>query len=252
MTGRIPLRARLRDPAPLIGTMVTLDSSETIEVLAEAGLDWLFLDMEHSPLLDPAAVQRLVQAVAGRAYTLVRVPDKSATWIKRVLDVGCDGIIVPHVDSAEDATGAVRAASYPPLGERSVGIARAQGYGARFREYMERANQDVVVVTQVEAIDAVGRIGEIVAVDGVGAVFVGPYDLSGSLGVLGRVEHEAVRAAIDRVRAACRQAAMPFGIFTATPDGGRAERDQGTALIAVGSDISYLSSAVSQALAAIG
>jgi 2-keto-3-deoxy-L-rhamnonate aldolase RhmA len=252
LTTTIPLRARLRERTPLIGTLVTLNSSETVEVLAESGFDWLFIDMEHSPVLDTAAVQRLVQAVGSKVYTLVRLPDNSATWIKRVLDVGCDGIIVPHVDDAEDATDAIRAARYPPLGERSVGITRAHGYGARFQEYMERANQDLVVVAQIEHIDAVDCIDEIVKVDGVDAVFVGPYDLSGSLDVLGQLGHEAVRNAIDEVRTACQQTALPFGIFTPTADGARAERDHGSTLIAVGSDVSYLSSAVSRALATIG
>jgi 2-keto-3-deoxy-L-rhamnonate aldolase RhmA len=252
MAQRISLRARLRERVPLVGTLVTLDSSETAEVLVGCGLDWLFIDMEHAPVLGTAAVQRLVQAVGGRAHTLVRVPENSSTWIKKVLDVGCDGIIVPHVDGAEDARRAVRAARYPPLGERSVGITRAHGYGLRFAEYMATADQEVVVVAQVEHADAVNRIEEIVDVDGVGAVFVGPYDLSGSLGVLGQLEHGAVRAAIGQVRKACERRAMPFGIYTPTADAARAERERGTSLIAVGSDVSFLAGAVSQALDTIG
>lgn len=208
--------------------------------------------MEHSPLLDTAAVQRLVRAAGDRADTLVRVPDKSATWVSKVLDTGCDGIIVPHVDNAEDAMRTVRAARYPPLGERSVGIARAHGYGARFGEYMQRANDDLVIVAQIEGIGAVERIDDIVKVDGINAAFVGPYDLSGSMGMLGQLENEAVRAAIEEVRRACERAALPFGIFTPTPEGGRAEREKGSTLIAVGSDLSYLSGAVTRALDIVG
>jgi 2-keto-3-deoxy-L-rhamnonate aldolase RhmA len=245
------LRARLRERTPLIGTLVTLDSPEAAELLAECGFDWLFIDMEHSPPLDAAAAQRLVQAVGTRAHTLVRVPDKGVPWIKKVLDIGCDGIIVPHVDGAGDAVGAVRAARYPPLGERSVGISRAQGYGLRFEDYMARANQDLVVVAQIEHIDAVNRIDEIVEVDGLGAIFVGPYDLSGSLGVLGQVEHESVRSAIDQVRRACERRALPFGVFAPTAEAARAERDRRSTLIAVGSDVSYLAAAAGQALATI-
>jgi 2-keto-3-deoxy-L-rhamnonate aldolase RhmA len=251
MAPRVPLRARLRERAPLIGTLVTLDSPEAVEVLAESGFDWLFIDMEHSPVLDTAAVQRLVQAVAGRVHTLVRVPDKSPTSITRVLDVGCDGIIVPHVDDPDDAMRAVRAARYPPLGERSVGISRAHGYGLGFQEYMARANQDLVVVAQIEHIDAVDRIDRIVEVDGIAAAFVGPFDLSGSLGVLGQPDHESVRGAIDRVRAACERAGMPFGIFAATAEGARAERERRSTLIAAGSDLSLLAGAAGQVLATI-
>ena len=123
----------LSNSKALIGTLVTLDSSEVVEILALAGFDWLFLDMEHGNL-SIASVQSLCQAIAGRCHTLVRVPENAPIWIKKVLDIGCDGIIVPHVNTAEEAMQVIQAAKYPPKGQRSVGAARAQGYGHYFSD----------------------------------------------------------------------------------------------------------------------
>src|SRR5215471_13325539 len=129
------LKNALQQPKPLIGTLLTTASPEVAEVLALAGFDWLFIDLEHGSLSIQDA-QRAIQAVAGRCFTVVRVPEATAENIKRVLDTGCDGMIAPHVNTADEARRIVALAKYPPVGQRSVGLGRAQGYGLNFAEYI--------------------------------------------------------------------------------------------------------------------
>lgn len=237
----------LRCGPPAIGTLVTVDSPQVAEVLALCGYDWLFLDMEHSTL-GVAEVQRLVQAVGGRCRTIVRVAENSEVCIKRVLDTGCDGIMVPQVNSTDDALRAVRAAKYPPLGRRSVGIARAQGYGLTFAEYVRDANERTSVIVQIEHATAVENVDEILGVEGVEAAFVGPYDLSGSLNRLGDVGSDEVQQAIERVRSACRRAQVPLGIFVADTDAARVQIAAGCAFVAVGIDLAILGVAARETL----
>jgi 2-keto-3-deoxy-L-rhamnonate aldolase RhmA len=247
-----PLTRRLTDGTPLIGILTTLDSPEAAEALALSGVDWLFVDAEHSPGLDPGAVLRIAQAVAGRCYTVARVPGNDDGWIKKVLDAGVDGVIVPHVGSRADARHAVAAAKYPPLGRRSAGLARAHGYGADVPGYLARANETTALVVQIEDVDGVANAAEIISEPGVDAVLIGPYDLSGSMGRPGRVDDPEVRAAIDGVVARCRAAGTPVGIFAATPGAARAELDRGITFLAVGTELSLLSAAIRRMLADLG
>jgi 2-keto-3-deoxy-L-rhamnonate aldolase RhmA len=233
------LKDALRQDKPLIGTLVTTASPEAAEMLALAGFDWLFIDLEHGSLSIQDA-QRAIQAVAGRSLTLVRVPDATAENIKRVLDTGCDGIIAPHVNAAEEARRIVALAKYPPDGERSAGLGRAQGYGLNFADYIASANEQMVIVLQIEHKDGVANVDEILEVPGIDALFIGPYDLSGSMGILGQVSDARVVAAIDKVRAACAAANMPLGIFCATAERASAAIRTGARLIAVGTDLSHM------------
>lgn len=219
--------------------MVTTASPEIVEVLALVGFDWLLVDLEHGSLSVQDA-QRAIQAVAGRCFTVIRVPEATAENVKRVLDTGCDGIIAPHVNSAEEARRIVALAKYPPAGERSVGLGRAQGYGLNFAEYIATANDRVAVIVQAEHIDAVAHVDEIVRVQGIDAVFVGPYDLSGSMGLLGQVSDSRVVAAIEKVRSACAAAKMPFGIFYGAAEPASAAIKAGARIVAVATDLTHM------------
>src|SRR5215472_7449535 len=209
------LKNALRQHKPLIGTLLTTASPEVAEVLALAGFDWLFIDLEHGSLSIQDA-QRAIQAVADRSFTVVRVPDPTPENIKRVLDTGCDGIIAPHVNTADEARRIVAVAKYPPDGERSAGLGRAQGYGLNFADYIASANSQTVVILQIEHKDGVANVDEILRVQGIDALFIGPYDLSGSMGILGQVSDPRVLSAIQQVRVACAASNMPLGIFCAT------------------------------------
>lgn len=244
------LRDGLARRDPLLGTIVSLAAPEAAELLSGIGFDWLFIDMEHAPLgvLD---VQRILQAMRPGCFSVVRVPSNGEVWIKRAADLGCDGIIVPLVNSAEDAARAVRGARYPPEGIRGVGIGRAHRYGLGFDDYVQRANRELAVIVQAEHIQAVRHIDEIVRVPGVDAVFIGPYDLSGSLKVPGQVGDPEVQQAIERVRKVCQEAGMPLGVFGASADAVRPFIAQGYTLIAVGMDTLFMGTAAGQCLASL-
>lgn len=238
---------RLRSGVLLLGTILTLPSPEIAELLSQAGFDWLFIDMEHTSL-GVKDVQRILQAVGREFPCLVRVPAKSEAWIKKVLETGPAGIIVPHVNTPEEVEQILRCAKYPPEGARSVGISRAQGYGLKLQDYMENANQALIVVPQVEHIDAVLNLESYVKVPGLSAVFVGPYDLSGSIGKLGKVSDPEVIGMIQKVQIICSSAGIVTGIFGVDAEAVKFYIDIGYSLVAVGTDTCYLSESVQDTL----
>ena len=243
-------RQRLRRGERMVGTLVTLPSPDLVEIMVEAGFDWLFIDTEHGAF-EAAQAQVLLQAAGERCPCIVRVPSSEDVWIKKALDIGAAGIIVPAVNSLEQAQQVVSACRYPPQGTRGVGIGRAHGFGARFKEYVEHANDEVAVIIQAEHIDAVESIDAIVAVQGVDAVLVGPYDLSASMGLIGQVADPKVQAAIGRVTEACRREGVPLGIFGVNAAAVRPYMDEGYSLIAVGTDSLFAGKAARETLAAL-
>jgi 2-keto-3-deoxy-L-rhamnonate aldolase RhmA len=232
-------RARLKRREQLLGTMVTLASAASAEVLASVGLDWLFIDAEHGPL-ETRELLAILQAVGNKTACIVRVPEAAELPIKKALDLGAHGIIVPQVNSPEQAAAVVRWARYAPEGARGVGLARAHGYGLEFREYLSNANAEIAVIVQAEHVQAVENIEAIVRVPGVDAVLLGPYDLSASLGLMGEVDAPAVVAAIERVTAACLAVGMPMGYFGVTAAAVRPYVARGYTLIVAGVDTLYL------------
>ena len=242
-------RARLRSGERLVAPLVTLGSPAIAELLAGVGFDWLFLDAEHSTL-DAAQMQAMMQA-AGDTPCVVRLAAGEEIYIKRALDIGAAGIIAPQVNSPEHARRVVRAAKYAPAGQRGLGIARAHRYGLKVPEYMQGANDGTAVIVQAEHADAVAHIRDIVRVEGLDGVLIGPYDLSASLGRPGAVDHPDVRGAIDAVRAACVEAGIPVGIFGLTAEAVRPYVEQGFTMIVAGVDTVLLAHASSTLLAAV-
>jgi 2-keto-3-deoxy-L-rhamnonate aldolase RhmA len=234
---------RLKKGELLLGTILTLPSPEVAELLSLSGLDWLFVDMEHT-LIDVRDVQRILQAVGKEFPCLVRVPSMDEALIKRVLDTGPSGIIVPHVNTDREVEKILRWCKYPPDGTRSTGISRAHGYGFNSQDYMASANENLVVIPQVEHVDAVEDIESFVKVPGLSAIFVGPYDLSGSIGKLGEVEDQEVQDMIKKVKEACSEVGLAAGIFGKDAEAARCYRDMGYSLLAVGVETSFLSTSV--------
>lgn len=214
---------------------MTLDSPAVAEILAACGLDWLFIDGEHAPL-ETSDILALLQAVGRQVPCVVRVAAPEDLQIKKALDVGAQGVIIPSVNSAEQAARMVSYARYSPEGSRGVGLARAQGYGTTFSEYLESANDEIAVVLQAEHVKAVENIDAIVKVPGVDAIFIGPYDLSASLGKMGMLDDPAVVEAIEHVTTTCVNAGVPLGIFGATPAAVLPYVERGFSLVAVGVD----------------
>jgi 2-keto-3-deoxy-L-rhamnonate aldolase RhmA len=242
-TMKSSLIQRLNTGNPLLGTVITLPSPEVAEIIISAGFEWLFIDLEHT-VIDPRDAQRILQAVPPGAFGVIRIPSLEEGWIKKCLDTGADGIIVPQVRTADDAERAVRFSKYPPAGERSIGISRAHGYGADFEEYVAGANDRTALIIQIEHIDGVGEIDTILKVPGIDCIFIGPYDLSGSMGKTGKVTDPEVLEAVGAVRDAANHAGVPIGIFGASADSVVPYIEQGYTLIAVGMDITIFASSV--------
>lgn len=243
-------RQQLLQRERLCGVMVTLPTPEVADVLARAGCDWLFIDLEHSPF-DYLTAQRLLQAAGPTCAGLIRIPQAEPVAIKKALDIGAAGIIVPQVNSPALAADVVRWAKYPPLGERGVGVARAHGYGLDMAGYLGRANEDTAVIIQIEHIDAVTHIDEIAQVEGIDALFIGPYDLSASLGKMGQVDDPEVQAAVERVTSAGRQAGKVLGAFGTSPAGLDGYIGRGYTLLTVGIDAMILGQQAEAAMAAL-
>jgi 2-keto-3-deoxy-L-rhamnonate aldolase RhmA len=232
-------RARLKRREQLLGTMVTLASAASAEALAGLGFDWLFIDGEHGPL-ETRELLEILQAVSHKTACIVRVPEAAELPIKRALDLGAHGIIVPQVNTAEQAANVVRWSRYAPEGARGVGLARAHGYGQSFREYLSAANREIAVIVQAEHVRAVENIEAIVRTPGVDAVLLGPYDLSASLGRMGEIEHPDVVKAIGRVTDVCNTAGMPLGYFGVTAEAVQPYAARGYTLLVAGVDTLYL------------
>jgi 2-dehydro-3-deoxyglucarate aldolase/4-hydroxy-2-oxoheptanedioate aldolase len=245
------LLTRLKAGDLLIGTILTLPSPEVAEMMSSCGFDWLFVDLEHGAL-DFAGAQTILMGASPSTACAVRVPANDEGWTKKCLDLGADGIIIPHIQTKEDAERAVRLCRYPPLGERSAGIGRAQGYGLNFQNYIQEANDTVALIIQIEHIDALPHIESIVQVDGIDAIFIGPYDFSGSMGKMGNVKDPDLLKAIARVRDCCRDAGLPLGIFGATVDSVKPYIREGYRLIAVGADTLLLGEAAKQIVDTLG
>ena len=241
-------RRDLRAGKLVLGTMVTLPTAASAEILADLGFDWLFIDGEHGPL-ETAELLSILQVVGEKSACLVRVPVAEETPIKKVLDLGAAGIIAPQVNTAELAANVVRWARYAPQGTRGVGLARAHGYGMRFQEYVESANDLVTVVVQAEHVEAVDNIESIVQVEGVDAVLLGPYDLSASMGKMGQIHDPEVVGAIEHITETCQKANMPVGYFGVTAEAVKPAIERGYTLIVAGVDTLLLGTAAQKLLA---
>ena len=227
------------------GSWITLAHPAIAEIMARAGFDWLVIDLEHSVITIREA-EELIRVIAfSGACPLVRLSGNDSVQIKRVMDAGAHGVIVPMVNSALDARQAVEAVRYPPEGRRGVGLARAQGYGSYFESYRQWVNQESVVIAQVEHIEAVNNLEAILVVEGVDGFIVGPYDLSASLGVPGQFDHPSVKEALDKIQSVGIGSGKAAGIHVIEPDVEEVRQrvGEGYSFVAYSLDIRMLDSA---------
>jgi 4-hydroxy-2-oxoheptanedioate aldolase len=224
-----------------VGAILQLPSAPAAEIVAQAGFDWLLIDTEHGPI-DIETVHGMIRATSGtNATPTVRVA-RNLDWLaKRVLDIGALGVMMPGVNSGEEAVAAVHAVRYPPEGNRGVGPTfAALRWGLAGEDYIRSADREVMAIVQIEHADAVDRIDEILSVPGIDLPLIGPYDLSASMGLMGQLGHPKVQGAIDRVLAATRKAQLPAGIFCMTADEANTYVDRGFQAILVGVDTAFL------------
>lgn len=237
------LKAKLAAGQTSVGSWITLPSQAIAEILARAGFDWLVVDLEHSITpIDVAGEMIRIIDLCG-VSPLVRLTSNDPNQIKRVMDAGAHGIVVPMVTSAEEARLAVAATRYAPEGNRGVGLGRAQGYGAAFKEYL--AWQDgggPIVIAQIEHIDAVTALPEILAVSGVDAFIIGPYDLSASMGIPGQFDHPDFTAAMAKIASTAAVLGKTSGLHVVEPgaEGLRKAHADGHRFLAYSVDIRML------------
>jgi 4-hydroxy-2-oxoheptanedioate aldolase len=224
----------------LVGLWSALSSAAATEIVADSGFDWILIDMEHAPNETPMVADQLRAASLGCASPVVRPAWNDPVIIKRLLDVGVQTLLVPYVQSPEEAARAVAATRYPPRGVRGVAsVHRANRYG-RVAEYYARSDDQMCVLVQLETRGALEALEAIAAVEGVDGLFVGPSDLAASLGHPGNNAHPDVRRTIE---AACRRAralGKPIGILAPIEADARAYLEMGFTYVAVGSDIVVL------------
>lgn len=249
----LSLRERLIAREVTFGSWLTIGSTVTSEIMARTGYDWLTVDMEHSAItLDIAQEMIRVIDLCG-VPALVRVGHNQPNLIKRVMDCGATGVIVPMVNSRHEAEQAVDSVKYPPRGFRGVGLARAQKYGCSFEDYKQWNEEHSVVIVQVEHIDAVNNLEAILDVEGVDGFIVGPYDLSGSLGRPGQFDHPDVKDALDQVRKVAKDKNALAGFHVIPPDLEPVyeKLDEGYKFIAHSLDLMFLGAGCRHAVAEV-
>lgn len=230
-----------------LGLWLSLASPLVADAAARLGFDWLLCDTEHAPL-EVSGAMPILQAADHRTPVVVRAAWNDKVLIKRHLDQGAMSLLVPFVETAVEAAAAVSATRYPPEGTRGVaGSTRASAFGTD-TGYLQRANEDICVIVQVETGQAMARIEEIAEVEGVDAVFIGPSDLAASMGHLGKPGHEDVQHAIRNGLAALKKAGRPAGTLATTTGDARRYLDWGFDIVAVGVDIGLFVGAAKERL----
>ncbi len=230
--------------APQIGLWLALADPYAAELCATAGFDWLLVDGEHGPN-DLRSILSVLQAVAAySSHPVVRIPHGDAALIKQVLELGATTLLVPMVETADQARALVRAMRYPPAGIRGVGsgLARSSRWTG-YPNYVREANDRVCLLVQVESVAAVAQLDEIAAVDGVDGVLIGPADLAASMGHLGQPSHPAVRHAVEAALSCIRQAGKAPGVLAVDETLARRYIEAGARFIAVGIDATILAQA---------
>jgi len=239
-------KERMKGGDVLIGSVIETPEPDVAELMGTIGFDWFWIDMEHCPL-DVKHVQTILQALGrSETATLVRVPWNDPVYVKRVLDLGPTGVIIPWINNVEEARKAVMACKYPPEGVRGCGPRRPTWY-RDFTNYVREANENVVVVVQIETADAVRNLMEIISVPGVDGTIVGPADLSASLGHLGYPDNPEVLDAIKTIVDMHRGTAVCPGIAS-NPEDAERHIEMGFRLVNIGSDLGFMKIAAANAL----
>ncbi len=249
------LRQRLQAGETVIGSWINSGSPMIAELMAACGFDFLCVDVEHSAV-DLPQTQQLFQAIrSGRpdCAAMVRLHGVDYAFVKRYLDAGACGVVAPLVRTREEAELLVEATKYPPQGLRGVGFCRANAYGVRLEDECARANDEILVAVQIEHIDAVRNIDAILSVPGIDAAFIGPYDLTASMGITAQFDHPDYLAALNIILDACQSHKVAPGIHIVppVPAQAKARMAEGYRFLAYSLDITMLTTACTEGLAAL-
>ena len=246
------LRDRLGADEPVYGLWVTLESASITEMAVALGLDWVVIDAEHGHLDWKEIVEHLRATVRSRTVALVRIAELNRGLIKRALDIGADGVIVPWIETAEQLGRAVAFARYPVEGERGIGAERATGWGECIAQHVGEANENVLVIPIIESVKAGRNVDALIEVDGVDIYFFGPSDYSATAGHRGQWEGpgvaEQINAAKDKIRAQGKQC----GLLATNNENLIVRREAGFRMLGLGIDGSLLLRGLHAALSAVG
>lgn len=246
------LKSRLKAGAKALGAWTMSDSADNAEVLALSGLDFIMIDQEHGQGLLTDAIAQMRAMAATKCAPMIRVPWNDFVFIKRVLDAGVQGVMVPQVNNAEEARAVVAACRYPPHGIRgAAGGTRAASYGFDMG-YYDRAAEDLTIIVQIENAQAVENAAEIAAVDGVDVVFIGPRDLSASIGKLNKFEDPELRALLAKAEQAVIKSGKVLGCVAGSGAIAKEMFGRGYGFLISGSDLAHLRNGVVQMLKEAG
>lgn len=236
------LKQKLKNNQLTLGSWLTIGHQSVVEIMATGGFEWLTIDLEHS-VIDLGLAQNLIGHIQANGMdALARVSKNEEVVIKRIMDAGATGVIVPTVKNKSEAQQAVDYVKYPPHGKRGVGLARAQKYGMGFDEYKKWIEEESVVIAQIEHIDAVENIHEIINTPGIDGTIIGPYDLSGSMGMPGDYDKPQVKEALETVKKACSEVGVPLGFHVIDSDYQKLQEkiDEGYTFLAFSLDFFFL------------
>lgn len=242
ITRRCTLKEKLRSREQVFAAWTSLAHPSITEIFSRSAVDFIGIDIEHSTISQEQSQRIIAASQSGGSLCLPRIATHNMEMMKRLLDSGADGIIVPMVNSQKEAKELVSWMKYPPLGSRGFGIARAQGYGFDFDEYIKSWNETSSLILQIESQEAVENIEQILALEDVDGVMVGPYDISGSLGIPGQLEHRLVKNAAQKVIKACKKMGKACGTQVVEPQLGSVTQafESGYTFVILASDIFIL------------
>jgi len=230
-------KRKMKAGGKTVGAWCQICSPAAAEIMAQAGFDWLSIDLEHSPT-DPGILIDMVRAIEGTGVQpFVRAPWNDFVYIKRILDTGVSGVVVPYVNTKEEAESAVAACKYPPEGIRGMaGSPRAAGYGQQPMDYLKRANDEILVITQVETQLAVDNLDKILNIDSLDGIFIGPMDLAASMGYFGDASRAEVQETIHTIETKAKAAGKILGTVAGSWDQARKLYEKGYQMIMVMAD----------------
>lgn len=247
-----PLRQRFSEGATAYGVWITLESPSVSEICVVLGMDWIAVDMEHGHLEWRDVLEHVRVARGTDTAVLVRVPRTDESYVKRALDLGADGVLLPLVRGRSDVDSGMRFGRYPPRGVRGVGGERAVCWGLGMEEYLQRADAETLIIPLIETKEAIEDIEAILSVSGMEAIFFGPADLSASFGYLGAWEGPGVSERILEVRAAAAQRGIQAGVMSRSSDDALTRTQQQFSMVGLGSDVGLFIRAVSETKRAVG
>jgi 2-dehydro-3-deoxyglucarate aldolase/4-hydroxy-2-oxoheptanedioate aldolase len=235
------MREKLRAGELVLGAGISLSDLTVTEALAPS-VDFFWIDLEHNATTTESMLGHLIAARAGGAASIVRIPSSDVGWVKRVLDSGAEGIILPRAYSAKEVADFVSACRYPPMGTRGFGPRRPMQYGRLpQQEYLKQANRDLFVVVQVETVELVSELDEVLKLEGLDSLVLGPQDLSGSMGRLGETTHPDVVAVMRTIATKAKAAGKFIGAgLGANPEFARVLMDCGVQWLQAGGDFEFM------------